>query len=72
MRVKMVIFNDRKIPMNLQIHNDSQGKSSTTIEPATYEVVEIEIKEGCIPYFKIWETGQALLSFGTNVRLGNK
>ena len=62
MKTKMCIFNDRKIPMNLQIQDDSGDNNYNLIMPGRFAIVEVYIEAGSIPYLKMWETGQALLS----------
>ena len=62
MKTKIAIFNDLQKTMNLQIQ-ESDGSRYQTVYQATATMVEYEIPEGTIPFFKVWSTGQAFLSF---------
>lgn len=65
MKTQVCIFNDRTKVMQLQIQDgDGTGTASryVSVHPATHVLVDIVLAEGQVPYFKIWETGQALLS----------
>jgi len=62
MKTKMCIFNDRAIYMQLQIQDSDNSNRYQSILPATHAVVELNIEEGQIPYLKVWESGQALIS----------
>lgn len=71
MKTKVCVNNDRRIPMNLQVQSYQPAIPGEWRDNSTYHklglgearVFEIEIPEGSIPYIKIWETGQALLSW---------
>jgi hypothetical protein len=63
--VKILINNDRKVVMTLNVQDSSNlwnGKDPYVIQPTEMKLVSIDVPEGEIPYLKIWETGVALLS----------
>ena len=65
-KMKIVINNDRKIPMHLRVFgvNDSTGDGKLHIlKECEIKAIKIEIPEGCCPYIKIWENGDAFLSY---------
>ena len=69
MKTSIVIFNDREIPMNLQIQDldtiqdENHEHRFTQLKPLESRRFELDLPEGTIPFFKVWETGQALLSY---------
>lgn len=69
MKTSIVIFNDRTIPINLQIQDMETMKEEdcerryTQMKPLEMRRFDLDLPEGTIPFFKIWETGQALLSY---------
>lgn len=66
MKVKIALVNDRIWPMKLQVQDLGQPNSWThrqyVLDPSQSKIIEIDIPEDHIPYFKIWETGAAFLS----------
>lgn len=63
MKTKIAIFNDLKKTMHLQVQHEDMETDSHILKPATMKIVEIDLGVDSIPYFKVWESGQALLSF---------
>lgn len=63
MEHKVCIFNDRTRNMNLQVQNCNGESYDVTVLPKAHFIASLELEEGQIPYFKIWETGQALISY---------
>lgn len=55
------------MPMSLQIQDLDQPYSwehrQEKIEPSFMKIIEINIPEGTIPYFKVWENNTAFLSY---------
>lgn len=62
MKTKMCIFNDLQKLMHLQIQ-EADGSRYEIVYQANAVMIEYELPEGTVPYFKVWATGQALLSF---------
>jgi hypothetical protein len=69
MKTKVVINNDRVIPMNLRVVDSTalawQGEYYL-IAPAQAQVIELDMPEGCSPYLKIWENNTAFLTYIDN------
>lgn len=63
MQTEMTIFNDRKVPMRLQVQHDVGGDDIYVLAPMDMKTVTLRHPDNTRPYFKLWETGQALLSF---------
>lgn len=69
MKTSIVIFNDRKVPMNLQIQDvetikeENHEQRFVQLKPLEMRRFDLDLPEGTIPFFKVWETGQALLSY---------
>jgi hypothetical protein len=63
MKHKVCIFNDRTRNMHLQVQNGDGASYDVTVLPKTHFIAALELGEGQIPYLKIWETGQALISY---------
>ena len=63
MSMKFVVLNDRNIPMNLQIQSWGKEDKYQIIQPQECKIVELDVGDSAVPYLKIWETGQALLSY---------
>jgi hypothetical protein len=64
-KTKIVIMNDRVIPMILKVQDVTcpSNMSNIGLQPAEVRVIEYEIPNDCVPYFKIWENNVALLSY---------
>lgn len=63
--MKICIFNDRKTVMHLQIQSITHDRTTNErvdVPCGDHEIVEFTVPSGSVPYFKVWETGQALLS----------
>jgi hypothetical protein len=58
---KICIFNDRKMPMRLTVQHHDGESDYMAIQEQTSKLVELRLY-GEIPFFKVWETGQAFLS----------
>ena len=71
MKHKICIFNDRIHPMRVTIQNCNTEDTVELIYPHQYKFLEVTVKNDQVPYFKVWETGQALLS-GIYANLGEK
>jgi hypothetical protein len=64
-KLKMMINNDRKIPMHLRVQCASQNPwegFEYTLAPSESKMVSFDAPEHTVPYLKIWETNFALLS----------
>ncbi len=66
MLLRIMVHNDREIPMMLTVardkHRVNNVDKSYRLEPAEAKMVEIDVPDGYSPYLKIWETNVALLS----------
>ncbi len=62
MKTKICIFNDLQKTMILQIQELSEHRYQT-IRQANAAMIEYDLPEGTVPYFKVWATGQAFLSY---------
>lgn len=61
--MKVLVFNDRVVPMALSVDNgDVVANERHSIDPQCYKLVDVQVKEDTILYLKIGETGQAFLS----------
>lgn len=66
MKTKLYVINDRSIKMILRvqaIEKPWEDQSFHVLQPAEGKLIEFEIPEGSFPYIKIWETGQAMISW---------
>lgn len=65
MKHKLMINNDRKIPMRIRVVDTSdvswEGRWFT-IEPANIRSFTLDLPEGQMPYLKVWEDNVAFLS----------
>ena len=62
MKTKIAVMNDRNVFMYLQVQ-DKDGSTYHSIHHAEAKVIEMNLPDNTVPFFKVWETGQALLSF---------
>lgn len=63
-KLKVVINNDRKIPMRLRVQCGSKEAWECDyyiLQTSEVVTIEFEAPEETVPYFKIWEDGSALL-----------
>jgi hypothetical protein len=61
--MKVMIMNDRKSPMLLKVQDVVTAEVElVSIGEAQAKVVELNLPENSIPYFKIWENNVAFLS----------
>ena len=71
MKTQFCVFNDRNVTMMLQVQDNyivehgfmTPVSTYYRIEPQTTKTVPVNIPDGTIPYIKIWETGQAFISY---------
>lgn len=68
MKTKFCVFNDRVKPVVLRIDTPNMLSPMDTVQfiqivPQGMKVVELEIPADTVPYLKIGESGQALLSY---------
>jgi len=59
--MKLCLFNDRKKVMSVQVQNQDGVSTFQLLAPQTTKLLEIDLKEGDIPFIKVWETGQTLI-----------
>lgn len=57
-KLKMLYFNDRKVPVRVSIETLHDG---VMLEPAQGQEFEVEVPEGRMLFVKAWEHGQVIL-----------
>lgn len=62
MKTKFYVFNDRQKPMALHVQS-IHSEAFFKLPPQSTEMVDLEIPDHTVPFLKVWESGQALLSY---------
>lgn len=69
MKTSLYVLNDRLIEMHLRVMDNrfspatGEGEIWHTIAPSAGKLIEIDIPDDSVPFFKIWESNTAMLSY---------